>query len=75
MALETFNQRVPHTMCARCRKPFKAGDRVVPAHIVYNPNARDPQTQEMGIQMAGEFEFIHAACSDPSLEGRVLVSL
>jgi hypothetical protein len=74
MDLRVFNQRVSHTTCARCRKMFKAGDRITPAHIILNPNTRDPQTQELGIQMSGEFEFVHASCIDPSLEGSLLVT-
>jgi len=74
MPVNTLNQRVPHTTCARCRKLFKAGDRVMPAHIIYDPNARDPQTQEMGIHMSGEFEFVHASCVDPGLDGRIVVT-
>jgi hypothetical protein len=74
MNLDILNPRVSHTTCARCRKPFKGGDRVMPAHIVLNPNARDPQTQELSIHMSGEFEFVHASCVDPSLEGRLLVT-
>jgi hypothetical protein len=74
MDFDILKQRVPHTTCARCRKKFKAGDRVMPAHIIFNPNARDPQTQEMGIHMSGEFEFVHASCADPVLDGRILVT-
>lgn len=74
MPLQIFHQRVPHTTCARCRQAFKAGDRVTPAHIILDPNARDPQTREMGIQMGGEFEFVHASCLDPALDGRIVVT-
>ena len=72
--IDVLKQRVPHTHCARCRKPLKAGDRIMPAYIVLNPNTRNPQTQELAAELVGEFEFIHASCIDPSLDGRVLVT-
>lgn len=71
--LDILKQRVPHTTCARCRKPFKAGDRMTPAYIVKNPNARNPETRELAAELSGEFEFVHASCGDPALDGRVLV--
>ncbi len=74
MGLDILKQRVPHTTCARCRKDFKAGDRVLPAYIVLNPNTRNPQTRELAAEMAGEFEFVHASCADPSLEGRAILT-
>ena len=75
MALDILHPRVPHTTCARCRKPFKAGDRALPAYIIKNPNTRDPQTQELAIEMTGEFEFCHASCVDPMLDGRLVVTV
>lgn len=60
-------------MCARCRKQFKAGDRAFPAYIIKNPNTRDPHTQELAIEMTGEFEFVHASCMDPALDGKAII--
>jgi hypothetical protein len=74
MGLDVLKPRVSHTTCARCRKLFKAGDRVMPAHIILSPNARDPQTQELGIHMSGEFEFVHASCLDTSLDGKAILT-
>lgn len=74
MSLDILKQRVSHTACARCRKPFTAGDRIMPAYIVENPNSRDPVTRELAAKMSGEFEFVHASCVDPALEGRIVVT-
>jgi proline dehydrogenase len=74
VALDVLRPRVSHTTCARCRKLFKAGERAIPAYIIMNPNTRDPQTQELSIQMSGEFEFVHASCVDPMLDGRLVVT-
>lgn len=71
--LDVLRPRVSHTMCARCRKLFKAGDRILMAYIIKNPNTRDPQTQELSIEMTGEFEFVHASCVDPSLDGKAIL--
>ena len=73
-SLDILKQRVPHTTCAKCRKNFKAGDRVTIAHIVLNPNIRDPATQSMSMQIAPEFEFVHASCVDTALDGRLVVT-
>lgn len=74
MGLDICKQRVSHTTCARCRKGFQAGDRIMPAYIVLNPNTRNPETKELAAEMSGEFEFVHAACADPSLEGRIVIA-
>jgi hypothetical protein len=74
MGLDVLRPRVSHTTCARCRKLFKAGDRAMPAYIIKNPNTRDPQTQELAIEMTGEFEFVHASCVDPSLDGKAILT-
>ncbi len=70
--MNVLQQRVPHTTCARCRKKFRAGDRLMPAYIVKNPDTRDPVTRELAAEMSGEFEFVHASCADPSLDGRLI---
>ncbi len=74
MGLDILRPRVSHTTCARCRKKFRAGDRALIAYIIKNPDTRDPQTQELAIEMTGEFEFVHASCLDPSLDGKVIVT-
>lgn len=74
MGIDILRPRVSHTTCARCRKPFKAGDRALIAYIIKNPNTRDPQTQELAIEMTGEFEFVHASCVDPSLDGKAILT-
>ena len=74
MSLDILKQRVDHTICARCRRKFKAGDRVTPAYIILNPDARDPQTKMRAAEMSGEFELVHASCADPSLNGNVLIT-
>lgn len=74
MALDICRQRVPLTTCARCRKPFKAGDRALPAYIILNTQVRHPETRELVSEMSGDFEFVHASCVDPSLDGRLLVT-
>ena len=71
--LNILKQRVPHTTCARCRCLFKPGDRIMPAYIVKNPNTRNPETKELSAELAGEFEFVHASCSDTALDGRLVV--
>jgi hypothetical protein len=74
MALDVLHQRVAHTTCARCRKNFKAGDRMCIAYIVCNPNTRHPQTKEQVAELSEEFEFVHASCADPSLDGKMIIT-
>lgn len=74
MNSDLLRQRVSHTTCARCRKLFKAGDRVQQAFIVLNPDTRNPATQERVAEMSMESEFVHASCLDPSLDGRVILA-
>jgi hypothetical protein len=51
-----------------------AGDRMVIAYIIMNPNTRNPQTKELAAEVGEEFEFVHASCGDPSLEGKVIIT-
>ncbi len=60
-------------MCAKCRKQFSPGDRVVTAFIVQKVG-RNMETKDMGAWLGEDFELIHAACPDPGLEG-TLISL
>lgn len=71
---DILHQRVPHTTCARCRRLFQAGDRIIPTYIIKNPNTRNPETQELSAELAGDFEFVHAACNDTALSGRLVVT-
>lgn len=75
MSLDVCQQRVPLSQCARCRKAFKPGDRALPAYIVLGVNVRHPETKELVSQLSGDFEFVHAACADPSLEGRLVLGV
>jgi hypothetical protein len=46
----------------------------MPAYIVLNPNTRNPSTKELSAELAGDFEFTHASCVDPSLDGKVILT-
>lgn len=72
MGLDVLKQRVPLHTCARCRKAIQAGDRVLPAYIVKTAKTRHPETKELVSELSGEFEFVHASCVDPTLEGRIV---
>ncbi len=72
--MDILRQRVPLSTCARCRKDIKPGDRVLPAYIVKNAKVRHPETKELVSEMSGEFEFVHASCSDPTLDGKVILT-
>jgi len=74
MSLDVLKQRVPLSACARCRKAIQAGDRVLPAYIVKTAKMRHPETKELVSELSGDFEFVHASCSDPTLEGKVIIA-
>lgn len=57
--------------CAKCRKSFKAGDRVVVVHIVMKAGF-NPASRETGAWLSEEFELAHAMCENPALEGQIL---
>lgn len=67
-----LRQRVPTTLCARCRTLLKPGDRVTVAYIVQKVG-RNIESKDMGAWLGEDFELIHAACTDPQLDGKVLV--
>jgi hypothetical protein len=46
----------------------------MPTYIVLNPNTRNPSTRELSAELAGDFEFVHAACLDPSLDGKSIIA-
>jgi hypothetical protein len=73
VSLDILNQRVDHTVCARCRKKFKAGDRSLTAMIIKNPDARDPVTRLRAAEMSGAFELVHASCGDTALDGKLII--
>lgn len=70
---DLLRQRVPLTMCARCRKPVQAGDRVLPAYIVQKVGRND-QTKDIGAWIGEDFEFVHASCADPTLDGKMIIT-
>ena len=74
MGIDILRQRVALDTCARCRKKFKPGDRAMPAYIVLATNVRHPETKHLVSQMSEEFEFVHAVCVDPSLDGKLIIS-
>lgn len=70
-----LQKRVDDNVCAACRKPFLPGHRVVPTYIMLDPNARNPQRiTERGVELGTDYEFIHARCEDPYLDGKLIVS-
>ena len=71
--MDILRQRVPLTICARCRKRVEPGDRVIAAHIVQKIG-RNPETKDIGAWIGEDFEFVHAACTDPALSGSSLLA-
>lgn len=60
--------------CIRCRRAFKAGDRMQSVHIVQGLG-RDPNNpRQPGLLISPEFEMVHVMCEDPELNGGVIVS-
>lgn len=72
MSGNILRQRVPLTTCARCRKMFMPGDRVVTAFIVQKIG-RNPSGKDMGAFLGDDFELVHGECGDPSLSGKLIV--
>jgi len=66
VASEHLRAHVDSTVCGKCRKPLRAGDRVQIAHIVAEIGI-DPSTFVKGTTMAGEYEVVHVNCNDPLL--------
>lgn len=71
--MDILRQRVALTMCARCRKNIKPGDRVLAAHIVQKVG-RNPETKDIGAWIGEDFEFVHASCTDTTLSGSLISS-
>lgn len=73
MSLDILRQRVALDTCARCRKKLSPGDRVLPAYIILKTNVRHPENKNLVSEMSGEFEFVHASCVDPTLDGKSIL--
>lgn len=73
MSLDVLRQRVPATTCARCRKDFMPGDRVVTAFIIVG-KGRNPSTKNIEAMLGEEFELAHVDCRDASLSGRLITT-
>lgn len=71
--LDVMRQRVALDTCARCRKKLTSGHRVLAAYIVEATNVRHPESKELVSRMSGEFEFVHASCVDPYLDGKAIL--
>lgn len=69
--MSKLRQRVPLNTCAKCRKAFEPGDRVVTAFIVQKI-ANNPVAGQMGAWLGEDFELVHASCPDPQLEARII---
>lgn len=70
---DVLRQRVALTTCARCRRQFAPGDRVVTAFIVQKIG-RNPDGKDLGAFLGEEFELAHADCTDATLNGRMILS-
>lgn len=60
-------QRVPTSVCARCRKVFSPGDRVTQAFIISKVGKSPESPMEIGAFLHPDFEFTHVTCEDPGL--------
>jgi hypothetical protein len=66
---EDDNPHVDSYICAKCRRQFQKGQRVVPVHIVAEAGAINPANlKEKGVELFAEFEFAHFDCRDPFLK-------
>lgn len=73
MSLDLLRQRVPATMCARCRKDFSPGDRIITVCIVVG-KGRNPSTKNIETMLGDEFELAHVDCRDTALSGKLIVA-
>ena len=63
--------RHPHVdsgICAKCRKPFEKGARVIMLRIAIRRGANPTNLAEVGLHLFEEYEFMHADCRDPLLK-------
>ena len=65
-------QRVPTHTCAKCKKKFKPGDRVITAFIVQKVGF-NPQVRDVGAWLGEEFELVHVMCENTALDGQIIV--
>ena len=66
-----LHPRHDSSICAKCRKPFKAGERVIVVHIVMK-SGFNPANRETGAWLSEEFELAHAMCDNPGLDGQII---
>ncbi len=70
-----LRQRVGTDKCAKCRQPFKPGDRVTVVYIVTkvgkNPSAK---AFDFGAFLSEDFELAHVSCTDTGLNGYSLIT-
>lgn len=71
MSQPVLTPRHDTTRCAKCRKLFKAGDRVIVVHIVMKTGF-NAANRETGAWLSEEFELAHAMCDNPALEGQII---
>lgn len=69
--MASLTQKTSTAVCAKCRKQFNPGDRVITAFIVQKVG-RNMETKDVGAWLGEDFELIHASCPDPALEGSIL---
>lgn len=69
--MSNLRQRVPTTTCAKCRKLFAPGDRVLTVYIVQRVG-RNMETKDMGAWLGEDFELVHASCVDPQLTAQII---
>lgn len=71
MSAVPLGPRHDSSVCGKCRKSFKPGDRVLVAHIVVKCGF-NPANRETGAWLSEEFELVHVMCENPSLEGQII---
>lgn len=71
MSEPVLHPRHGTNICAKCRKPFKAGDRAMMVHIIMQTGFNG-STREVGSWFSEEFELAHAMCDNPALEGQII---
>lgn len=70
--MSQIGQRVSTAECARCRKTFKPGDRVVQVLIVEKVGRNPKAAWERGAFLCPDFELAHVSCVDTGLDGRII---
>lgn len=68
---ERLSKRVSDSVCAACRRPFQAGDRLMPTFIVLAIDVPNPENiTAKSLELNCEMEFVHCRCEDRALDGR-----